>query len=153
MCFRGRGFNQFKFLLVLMPLVSFNAFGHSQPFHYFQSLVKTSLVCKTCLYIFDRIAYKFNRELIMRIPIFFFIKTILKAERWARDNGLPFPQIEGNPVLEDPEFKECYVFEDTENPECPTILHFPLINNTFKEFSEPGKECFCFASDLLRKVC
>ena len=76
--------------------------------------------------------------------IIFFIKTILKAERWARDNGLPFPQIEGNPVLEDPEFKECYVFEDPTNPECPTILHFPLVNKTFKEFSEPGKKYFCF---------
>ena len=73
---------------------------------------------------------------------FYFILTqnILKAERWAKEHGLPFPQIDGNPVLENPDIQECYVFEDQSDPECPTILHFPLTNKTFRDFSAPGKK-------------
>ena len=73
---------------------------------------------------------------------FYFMLTqnILKAERWAKKHGLPFPQIDGNPVLENPDIQECYVFEDQSDPECPTILHFPLTNKTFRDFSAPGKK-------------
>ncbi|CAB4040054.1 cytosolic phospholipase A2-like, partial [Paramuricea clavata] len=64
-------------------------------------------------------------------------KNLLRAERWAKEQGLPFPQIDGNPVLENSDIEECYVFEDQSDPECPTILHFPLTNKTFKDFSAP----------------
>ena len=65
-------------------------------------------------------------------------KNILKAERWAKENGLPFPQIAGNTVLENTDIQECYVFEDVKNSKCPIVLHFPLTNKTFREFSKPG---------------
>ncbi|XP_028398219.1 cytosolic phospholipase A2-like [Dendronephthya gigantea] len=65
-------------------------------------------------------------------------KNIIKAENWAREHGLPFPQIVGNPVLENPEIQECYVFEDLANPDCPIVLHFPLVNKSFRDFSAPG---------------
>ncbi|XP_028401054.1 cytosolic phospholipase A2-like [Dendronephthya gigantea] len=65
-------------------------------------------------------------------------KELLKAEEWAKEHGLPFPQIKGNPVTEDPEIRECYVFENKDDGKCPTILHFPLVNKTFRDYLEPG---------------
>ena len=63
----------------------------------------------------------------------------MKAEQWAKDNGLSFPQIKGNPVIEDPNIRECYIFEDKADITCPTILHFPLVNKTFRSYLKPGK--------------
>ena len=62
----------------------------------------------------------------------------MKAESWARDKGLPFPKIEGNPLTEDRNLRECYVFEDPDDVNCPTVLHFPLVNIKFKDFLIPG---------------
>ncbi|CAB3987287.1 cytosolic phospholipase A2, partial [Paramuricea clavata] len=63
---------------------------------------------------------------------------LLKAEQWAKGNGLPFPQIQGNPITEDPILRECYVFENKDDVTCPTILHFPIINKTFRSYLKPG---------------
>ena len=63
----------------------------------------------------------------------------MKAEKWAKESGLLFPPIEGNPLLDKPEIQECYVFQDASNSKCPVILHFPIVNKTFREFSKPGK--------------
>ncbi|XP_028401055.1 cytosolic phospholipase A2-like [Dendronephthya gigantea] len=65
-------------------------------------------------------------------------QELLKAEVWAKDHSLPFPQIKGNPVTEDPEIRECYVFENKDDVRCPTILHFPLVNKTFRNYLKPG---------------
>ena len=74
--------------------------------------------------------------------LFYFILTqnLLRAERWAKEHGLPFPQIDWNPIFENSDIQECYVFEDQSDPECPTILHFALTNKTFRDFSAPGKK-------------
>ncbi|XP_046840432.1 cytosolic phospholipase A2-like isoform X1 [Xenia sp. Carnegie-2017] len=63
---------------------------------------------------------------------------LLKAEKWAKESGLLFPPIEGNTLLDKPEIQECYVFQDASNSKCPVILHFPIVNKTFREFSKPG---------------
>ncbi|XP_030070312.1 cytosolic phospholipase A2 delta isoform X2 [Microcaecilia unicolor] len=34
--------------------------------------------------------------------------------------------------------KECYLFADDKDPEAPVILHFPLVNDTFKKYKAPG---------------
>ncbi|KAJ7344806.1 hypothetical protein JRQ81_000756, partial [Phrynocephalus forsythii] len=34
--------------------------------------------------------------------------------------------------------KECYVFEDKGDPKAPVILHFPLVNASFREYKKPG---------------
>uniref|UniRef100_A0A5F8GTQ9 Phospholipase A2 n=1 Tax=Monodelphis domestica TaxID=13616 RepID=A0A5F8GTQ9_MONDO len=34
--------------------------------------------------------------------------------------------------------KECHVFSDPDCPEAPTVLHFPLVNLSFREHSAPG---------------
>ncbi|CAB4028757.1 cytosolic phospholipase A2 [Paramuricea clavata] len=65
-------------------------------------------------------------------------KELLKAEQWAKDRGHPFPQIKGNPVTEDPNIRECYVFENKDDAMCPMIVHFPIVNKTFREYLKPG---------------
>ncbi|XP_077178883.1 cytosolic phospholipase A2 epsilon-like isoform X2 [Paroedura picta] len=58
---------------------------------------------------------------------------------YASKQGIPFPKIEISE--EDREnLKECYVFDDTENPATPVVLFFPLANDTFKNFKAPGVE-------------
>uniref|UniRef100_A0A663EA50 Phospholipase A2 n=1 Tax=Aquila chrysaetos chrysaetos TaxID=223781 RepID=A0A663EA50_AQUCH len=53
--------------------------------------------------------------------------------------GIPFPKIEISE--EDREnLKECYVFEDADSPQAPTVLFFPLVNDTFKKYKAPGVE-------------
>ncbi|XP_054825910.1 cytosolic phospholipase A2 epsilon-like [Eublepharis macularius] len=58
---------------------------------------------------------------------------------YASEQGIPFPKIEISE--EDREnLKECYVFDDTENPAAPVVLFFPLTNDTFKKYKAPGEE-------------
>ncbi|XP_066028623.1 cytosolic phospholipase A2-like [Pocillopora verrucosa] len=60
------------------------------------------------------------------------------AEQWARANNLKFPPINAKEQLETDGIKEYYVFTDPADPTCPVVVHFPLVNKTFKEQSEPG---------------
>ncbi len=76
----------------------------------------------------------FDQNLIFSL----FSQELLKAEQWAKDHGHPFPQIKGNPITEDPNIRECYVFENEDDAACPMILHFPIVNKTFREFVKPG---------------
>nr|XP_060616815.1 cytosolic phospholipase A2 delta-like [Anolis sagrei ordinatus] len=65
------------------------------------------------------------------------LKSIEKMSKYCFDQEIPFPKI----VLTEEERsnpKECYLFEDKENPESPIILHFPLVNRSFKEYKRPG---------------
>ena len=68
-----------------------------------------------------------------------FISEIVDAEKWARANNLPFPPVADNPAIKGKDIRECYAFEDPDDPRCPTILHFVLINKTFKDYVAPGK--------------
>ncbi|EMP39599.1 Cytosolic phospholipase A2 beta [Chelonia mydas] len=57
--------------------------------------------------------------------------------RYCKTQGIPFPKIElSEEDKKNP--KECYVFSEAENPRAPIVLHFPLVNNTFKDYKEPG---------------
>ncbi|NXE46910.1 PA24E phospholipase, partial [Casuarius casuarius] len=59
--------------------------------------------------------------------------------KYISEQGIPFPKIEISE--EDREnLKECYVFEDVESPQAPTVLFFPLVNDTFKRYKAPGVE-------------
>lgn len=31
------------------------------------------------------------------------------------------------------------MFEDTDNPEAPTVIYFPLVNDTFQRYLAPGE--------------
>ncbi|KAK3095997.1 hypothetical protein FSP39_021826 [Pinctada imbricata] len=58
------------------------------------------------------------------------------AQTWAEDHKAKFPPVpkfdETQPV------KELYILEDENDPLCPVIMHFVLINRDFKIFSSPG---------------
>ncbi|XP_058949865.2 cytosolic phospholipase A2 isoform X1 [Pocillopora verrucosa] len=60
------------------------------------------------------------------------------AEKWAKANNLKFPPINAKEQLETDGIKEYYVFTDPADPTCPVVVHFPLVNKTFKEQSKPG---------------
>ena len=40
--------------------------------------------------------------------------------------------------------KEFYVFQDPDDPTCPIVIHFVLVNRTFKEQIKPGIEPISF---------
>ncbi|XP_069937682.1 cytosolic phospholipase A2 [Cherax quadricarinatus] len=66
-------------------------------------------------------------------------KELLFAEKWAIQNKVPFPPIENQVAqYENEEVRECYVFRHPTDQFCPVILHFPLVNNKFKNFKAPG---------------
>ncbi|XP_075699619.1 cytosolic phospholipase A2 delta-like [Rhinoderma darwinii] len=56
---------------------------------------------------------------------------------YCTTQGIGFPKISLSEE-ERKTHKECYVFNDEDNHNCPTVLHFPLVNDTFKKFKEPG---------------
>ncbi|KAF5925521.1 hypothetical protein HPG69_001968 [Diceros bicornis minor] len=61
------------------------------------------------------------------------------TEKYCLDRGIPFPRIEVLPEdLEDP--RECYLFAEAENTCSPIVLHFPLVNRTFRTHLAPGVE-------------
>uniref|UniRef100_A0A3Q3GUC2 Phospholipase A2 n=1 Tax=Labrus bergylta TaxID=56723 RepID=A0A3Q3GUC2_9LABR len=65
-------------------------------------------------------------------------KELLLAEKWARMNKLPFPKIDPK-VFDREGLKECYVFKPKKGEKnCPTIIHFVLVNINFRDFKAPG---------------
>ncbi|KAI4828209.1 hypothetical protein KUCAC02_022317 [Chaenocephalus aceratus] len=65
-------------------------------------------------------------------------KEILLAEKWARMNKLPFPKIDPK-VFDREGLKECYVFKPKKGEKnCPTVIHFVLVNINFRTFKAPG---------------
>ncbi|XP_008046648.1 cytosolic phospholipase A2 beta [Carlito syrichta] len=57
--------------------------------------------------------------------------------QFCQEQGIPFP-----PVLPSPEEqcqpRECHAFSDPAQPQAPVVLHFPLVNDSFREHSAPG---------------
>ncbi|XP_054825913.1 cytosolic phospholipase A2 zeta-like [Eublepharis macularius] len=64
-------------------------------------------------------------------------EVLHQAQRYCEDRGIPFPHIvvtehdRRNP-------KECYMYLHPKNPKAPIVLHFPLVNNTFRKYKAPG---------------
>ncbi|XP_055989943.1 cytosolic phospholipase A2 beta [Sorex fumeus] len=57
--------------------------------------------------------------------------------RFCKEQGIPFPPVEPEAhELQQP--RECHLFLDLDRPESPAVLHFPLVNDSFREFSAPG---------------
>ncbi|XP_007933522.1 cytosolic phospholipase A2 beta [Orycteropus afer afer] len=59
------------------------------------------------------------------------------VDRFCREQGIPFPPISPSPE-EEQQPRECHKFSDPNFPEAPVILHFPLVNDSFREHSAPG---------------
>ncbi|KAK2843738.1 hypothetical protein Q7C36_011953 [Tachysurus vachellii] len=64
------------------------------------------------------------------------LNILKKTQQYCAVQELPFPNIDFSKFDGEPP-KEVYVFED-ENPDAPIVVHFPLVNITFKEFKAPG---------------
>ncbi|KAH0620631.1 hypothetical protein JD844_021290 [Phrynosoma platyrhinos] len=63
--------------------------------------------------------------------------SLEQMSKYCLDQEIPFPKI----VLTEEDKKnpkECYLFEDKENPVAPIVLHFPLVNDSFREYKKPG---------------
>ena len=71
-----------------------------------------------------------------------FPQNIKLAEEWAKRNGLLFPPIDADDQFDREGWKECYVFKDPTNPKCPIVLHFVLVNKTYRDFIRPGKNAY-----------
>ena len=54
-------------------------------------------------------------------------------------NKLPFPKIDTR-VFDREGPKECYIFKPKKGEKnCPTVIHFVLVNINFRKFKTPGK--------------
>ncbi|NXE76295.1 PA24E phospholipase, partial [Cochlearius cochlearius] len=62
-----------------------------------------------------------------------------EASKYFLKQGIPFPKIHLSEE-EKKDLKECYIFEDAETPEAPIVVFFPLVNDTFRKYKEPGVE-------------
>ncbi|KAM9202280.1 cytosolic phospholipase A2 beta isoform 2-T2 [Dugong dugon] len=59
------------------------------------------------------------------------------VSQFCQEQGIPFPPISPSPE-EEHQPRECHKFLDPCHPEAPIILHFPLVNDSFREHSAPG---------------
>ncbi|XP_064148208.1 cytosolic phospholipase A2 beta isoform X4 [Loxodonta africana] len=59
------------------------------------------------------------------------------VSRFCQEQGIPFPPVSPSPE-EEYQPRECHEFSDPHRPEAPIILHFPLVNDSFREHSAPG---------------
>ncbi|XP_041920742.1 cytosolic phospholipase A2 zeta [Alosa sapidissima] len=63
--------------------------------------------------------------------------VLKKTQKHCTDHRIPFPHIDFSHVEKKP-MKEVYVFEDKNNPKAPIVVHFPMVNLTFRKFKAPG---------------
>ncbi|MEE6492513.1 hypothetical protein FKM82_016595 [Ascaphus truei] len=64
-------------------------------------------------------------------------QSVEQTHSYCAQQDISFPKIElSKKDLENP--KECHVFTNSGKPDVPVILHFPLVNDTFREFKAPG---------------
>ncbi|KAM3606464.1 uncharacterized protein V6R79_017023 [Siganus canaliculatus] len=64
-------------------------------------------------------------------------KVLEKTAIYCKDHNIPFPDVDFASLEKEPQ-KEVYIIEDKENPKAPIVVHFPLVNVTFKHFKHPG---------------
>nr|XP_054540902.1 cytosolic phospholipase A2 beta-like isoform X5 [Pan troglodytes] len=57
--------------------------------------------------------------------------------RFCQEQGIPFPPISPSPE-EQLQPRECHTFSDPTCPGAPAVLHFPLVSDSFREYSAPG---------------
>ncbi|XP_068424162.1 cytosolic phospholipase A2 zeta-like [Clinocottus analis] len=75
------------------------------------------------------LSYSWEPERILRV--------LEKTAAYCKDYGIPFPNADFASLEKEPQ-KEFYIFEDKENPKAPIVIHFPLVNVTYKQFKQPG---------------
>ncbi|XP_006920524.1 cytosolic phospholipase A2 delta [Pteropus alecto] len=64
-------------------------------------------------------------------------EVLQQTKLYCQGLGLPFPDLEPS-LQEQCQPKECHLFSDPTCPDAPVLLHFPLVNVSFKDHSAPG---------------
>ncbi|XP_043929441.1 cytosolic phospholipase A2 zeta-like [Protopterus annectens] len=64
-------------------------------------------------------------------------KALKQTEEYCAARNIPFPKVNLHGI-DNSNLKECYLFVDEENPQSPIVLHFPLVNDTFRTYKAPG---------------
>lgn len=64
-------------------------------------------------------------------------KELLLAANWAKKHKVSFPPIDTT-VFDREGLKEMYIFKHPNDPHCPVVLHFCLVNIEFRRFVKPG---------------
>uniref|UniRef100_M3YDT6 Phospholipase A2 n=1 Tax=Mustela putorius furo TaxID=9669 RepID=M3YDT6_MUSPF len=64
-------------------------------------------------------------------------EALQQTEAYCRARGLPFPWVEPSPQ-DQHQPPECHLFSDPSCPDAPLLLHFPLVNASFRDHSAPG---------------
>lgn len=66
------------------------------------------------------------------------LQQLQLLDHFCKEQGIPFPHISPSPE-EQSHPQECHAFCDPTQPEAPIVLHFPLVNDSFQEYSAPGE--------------
>nr|XP_008267360.1 cytosolic phospholipase A2 epsilon [Oryctolagus cuniculus] len=65
-------------------------------------------------------------------------KPLRQTCEYCSTQGIPFPSYEIQEA--DDGLKECYLLESPQDTDAPTVVFFPLINDTFQKYKAPGVE-------------
>ncbi|XP_015092652.3 cytosolic phospholipase A2 epsilon isoform X1 [Vicugna pacos] len=65
-------------------------------------------------------------------------KPMKQTCEYSTVQNIPFPKYELQE--EDDKLKECYLMENSQEPDAPIVVFFPLINDTFQKYKAPGVE-------------
>nr|XP_017498343.1 cytosolic phospholipase A2 epsilon isoform X1 [Manis javanica]XP_036874857.1 cytosolic phospholipase A2 epsilon isoform X1 [Manis javanica] len=65
-------------------------------------------------------------------------KPMKQTCEYCSVQNIPFPNYELQE--EEENLKECYLMENSQEPDAPTVIFFPLVNDTFQKYKAPGVE-------------
>ncbi|KAI3363356.1 hypothetical protein L3Q82_011567, partial [Scortum barcoo] len=75
------------------------------------------------------LSYSWDQEHILQV--------LEMTAAFCKDRNIPFPSADFACLEKEPQ-KEVYIFEDKENVKAPIVVHFPLVNVTYRHFKHPG---------------
>uniref|UniRef100_A0A8C3VP40 Phospholipase A2 n=1 Tax=Catagonus wagneri TaxID=51154 RepID=A0A8C3VP40_9CETA len=65
-------------------------------------------------------------------------KPMKQTCEYCAEQDIPFPKYKLQE--EEDNLKECYLLENSQEPDAPVVIFFPLINDTFQKYKAPGVE-------------
>ncbi|XP_047433097.1 cytosolic phospholipase A2 beta-like [Mugil cephalus] len=65
------------------------------------------------------------------------VKVMKQTAEYCEVHNIPFPNADYDSLEKEPK-KEVYILEDKENPKAPIVIHFPLVNVTYRDYKSPG---------------
>ncbi|XP_073466499.1 cytosolic phospholipase A2 delta-like isoform X2 [Aquarana catesbeiana] len=65
------------------------------------------------------------------------LQSVEQTCTYCTTQGICFPKVSLSEE-DRKKHKECYIFKDEDISNAPIVLHFPLVNDTFRTYKEPG---------------